>query len=382
MATSPSIESHPVGLPPVESALSRSARTPRVVRPIDHLALSALLPTGLLRRMHAPDYLAFCYHCVSAPVAELVHYIYDYKSPSEFEDDVLLLARKFGLADATPFAFESAPIPERRGRALLTFDDGFQEWDSNVLPILGRRNANAIMFVTTGLIDNRRMLEAHAASLAIGTLVRADPEQRGRMLDAALPLLSLPADAPLTAAFERLRGLGDSAHADQLGRLLHAWGIDTAAYLRERQPYLSEAAIVRLRDGGCVIGAHGIDHRNLNAVPADELRRQVVESCMRIREITGQAKVPFAFPFSRRIAASGLQALRECEPVIGAIFGTGGIRTVPTGFHERVVGDWRFTPALRRLRSPLLLMLNRAYLAKASEYARHRLGHSAIPYLR
>ena len=50
------------------------------------------------------------------------------------------------------------------------------------------------------------------------------------------------------------------------------------------------------------------------------------------------------------------------------------IRRVPEGFYERVVGDWRFTPVLRRLRHPLLLMLNRAYIAKASEYVRHRMA--------
>jgi peptidoglycan/xylan/chitin deacetylase (PgdA/CDA1 family) len=368
--------------PSIESALSRSARPPRVARPIDHLLLSALLPTGLLYRVHRPDYLALCYHCVSEPVADLVHYIYDYKSPTEFEQDVLLLRRKFGLADAAPFAFESAPVPATAGQALLTFDDGFSEWDSNVLPILRRQQANAILFVTTALIDNQRMLEGHAVSLAIGTLVGANQEQRRRLLDIALPLLSLTDDATLETVFNRLRALGEYQHADLLARLFDGWGIDLAACLRERQPYLSEAAILRLRSAGCVIGAHGIDHRNLSGVTDDELRRQIVESCARIRDITGQKRVPFAFPFSRRVAASSLQSMRTNEPVVGAIFGTGGIRRVPKGFYERVVGDWRFSPGMRRLRPAVLMMLNRAYLAKASEYVRHKLGRSRIPYER
>lgn len=387
MATSPSTEAlstkaRSTQSSPAESALSRSARPARIARPINHLLWSALLPTGLLHRMHRPEYLALCYHCVADPVAELVHYIYDYKSPAEFESDLLLLRREFGLADAAPFAFETAPVPAVKGQALLTFDDGFREWDDNVLPIFRRQHANAILFVTTALIDSQRLLEGHAASLAIDTLVRADPDQRQRLLEVALPMLSLDTAASLQDVFERLRALGEYQHADLLARLLDAWKIDVDGYLRDRQPYLSEAAILRLRDAGCVIGAHGIDHRNLGNAPTDESRRQIVESCVRIRDITGQPKVPFAFPFSRRIAASSLQTLRASEPVVGAIFGTGGIRRVPEGFHERVVGDWRFSPRMRRLRPALLLMLNRAYLAKASEYVRHRLGRSSIPYVR
>ncbi len=363
MATSPSTDLS--SLPGV--------RLPKLRAPIDRVRASRLLPLGLARRWLDPEFIGLCYHNVAEPIDPLTHFGYDCKRPAEFEQDLRTLSAEFGVADVAAFSETATPQPGRRGQALLSFDDGHRQWRDIVLPILQRQRMTAMMFVSSATIGNRYLLPAHCASLAIHALVTADIEEHGRRLASACVALALPPLSGLAEVCVALRAAGSHEQRPRLIQLLAQWGIDEAAYLAEAKPYLDEGQIRELVAAGCVVGAHGIDHRSLHAVPFAEVERQVLESCAVLRDISGQRVVPFAFPYSRRVAAEPLARLRQRETWVGAYFGTGGLRPAPSGFYERTVADWRFSLGPEHWPEAVLTLCRRAFLAQVAERIRRPL---------
>jgi len=349
-------------LPFTELASRPGVRLHKLLRPIDRAGLSRLLPLGVVHRLMDPEYLNLCYHNVAEPVDVLTHYSYDCKRPTEFEQDLSMLSARFGIADAAPFADQAAPVPARRGQALISFDDGHRQWSELVLPILRRHQVSALMFVSSATIGNRYLLPAHAASVAIH-LMLSEPEAMPCRLESAARLFGLDPGAAPERVCDAIRAAGSHEGQQQLHALVAEWGLDLGRWLAETRPYLDEGQIRELSAAGCVLGGHGIDHRSLHTAPLEEVERQVLESCAAIRDITGQRVVPFAFPYSRRVAEAPLVELRRREPWIGAYFGTGGLRSAPAGFQERIVADWRFSAGPKQRPDALLTLCKRAYLA-------------------
>jgi len=90
---------------------------------------------------------------------------------------------------------------------------------------------------------------------------------------------------------------------------------------------LTLSQIRNLAARGFTIGAHSQSHRRLSECEPDEAETEIAGSCERIRDITGQESVPFAFPYSSRgLTLSFLEAVRRANPVVGCFFDTRGLR--------------------------------------------------------
>jgi hypothetical protein len=132
-------------------------------------------------------------------------------------------------------------------------------------------------------------------------------------------------------------GVADAAVLREISLRL---GVDTADYLRTARPYLTGAQIRALRADGFTIGAHSRSHRWLQDLAPDEAEREIVESCRIVRDLTGQQKVPFAFPyFGGGIDRAWLARLRRQHDVIGLFFDTDGVREDAAFVVQRVFGE-------------------------------------------
>ena len=295
----------------------------------------------------------------------------------QFDGDLAYLNGNYEAAAVAEFSAEARPVPRRPGALLVTFDDGYAEWATVVGPQLERAGLRGIFFVTSDVIDNQSMLCPNKVSLALAALARTAPDEREPLLSRARPLLALPVDAPLgqvVAAMHKLYAAHDLARTD---RLLHSWGVSVSAYLETQAPFLTAAQIQDMARRGHVIGAHGIDHRNLNVADPEELQRQVVSSCERIAAITGQRRVPFSFPYSMRLPVATLETLRSRHPVIGCMFGTAGIKPSPPGFVARIGADWRH--GIRHGSSNAGVLISNAYYVQARRALRGALRGADIP---
>jgi peptidoglycan/xylan/chitin deacetylase (PgdA/CDA1 family) len=321
--------------------------------------LCQFVPLWLWRRLFPESTLVLCYHMISdAPLAHVKHY--PFLDSSQFERDLNRLESRFRYATYEQLLEQRSHARRPSSTSIcLTFDDGFAQCSTVVRPILLRHRATCIFFVVTDLIDNRTVFFETQSSLCIDAILQRPAREVEAIIhelgiQARLPAVgdenyeSAPAQmARFWKRFEpQLRPLmvwlltiqpSDAAVLEQLCVRL---GVDAAAYVDEVRPYLSTQQILQLRSDGFTIGAHGRSHRRLQFLNIAEAEQEIVESCRIIHTLTGQASVPFAFPyFGEGLDRRWLANLRQKHPFIGLFFDTQGLRRDSPGVVQRVFGE-------------------------------------------
>ena len=322
-------------------------------------------PTAFWRQLAPKSCVGVCYHLVAeSRPAHLKHYAV--LNPAAFEADLDDLQRGYGFLDyAHLVERRGMASPPRDNRVLLTFDDGFAECATVIAPILKRRALSGVFLIITDLIENQALFRESKSALCIDRAlttpldvvdaITGEMGLRASQADASsAPLfghLSLTALelAELQATDPRLWPLLNwllteaSDKVDALDRLCTRLGVSPEAYLADTSPYLTREQILQLHADGFTIGAHSCSHRQLSDLSPEEAEREVVQSCRIIQEITGQAEVPFAFPyFGGWLDRAWLADLRARHPFIGLMFDTDGLREDAPFIVHRVFGE-RFT---------------------------------------
>ena len=333
-------------------------------------------PVSFWRRLLPKSAVGVCYHSVSdVKLPHLKHY--RRLTVAEFEADLDYLQKTFGF-----IGYDE--LEQRRGShdavrdnpVILTFDDGFAECANIVAPLLCKRGLSCVFFVITDLIDNALMFRESVASLCIHSILKTPIEQVDELvrelgIDARLSFPPRGASTEATRAPLDMADLG--ARADPRLQSLLQWlltiepgddsllspfaarlGVDAGAYLREARPYMTASQIRALSRNGFTIGAHSRSHRLLQKLSLDEAAREIVDSCRIIRDLTGQLRVPFAFPYvGGGLNRAWLAELRRENEFIGLFFDTDGLRededfVVQRVFGERIGYDSTLDAILRR----------------------------------
>lgn len=320
------------------------------------------LPLALWRTLAPKDVYAFVYHVVADEDLPHVQH-YAYKSAAQFDADLAWLARRGGFL---PYA-ELEAVREGdggagagwRGAAMITFDDGFVECFEVARPILLRRRAPAVFFITTDFIADRANYYESRIALAVGAVSELSAEAAeqlwrrlgktarelpgfdlretrepgtGRLARGRIPTPPTPRHRDL------LRWLLNLAqqHEPLVDHVCEALAVDIDAYLRERRIFMNEDELRTLHAEGFTLGAHGTRHRKLQTMSPAELEAEIVTACDAVRAVTGQARVPFAFPHSGRGLDRALLAeVRRKHPFVGLYFDTGGLRSeIPSLVHR------------------------------------------------
>ena len=192
--------------------------------------------------------------------------------------------------------------------ALLTFDDGFVDHYATAFPILKRRGLAGVFFLTEQPYGpDPRVLGVHKTHFLLATL-GADAFGEA-VLRAYAPSLAA-AGEPRTRVFgaDRWEHADERAiknllnyelpiaDADRVLETLFAQHIGSeAAFAREL--YLSEAMVGEMARGGMAFGYHTRTHRMLSRLSADEQDRELRDGVAWIRDLTGQSRVSFCYPW-------------------------------------------------------------------------------------
>lgn len=321
--------------------------------------------SGLLRpipldawiRLRRDRLQGFFYHAVS-PEAGLPHLsTYRYKTPEQFELDLIYLKERFRIA-----SYEEILRAAREGKsfkeptAFVSFDDGLRECWDHAAPLLRKHGIPCMFFVNNAFVGNQKLFYRHKAALLIHRIDRAQEQIN---LGPAASLIGRAVRTPL-----ELRGWLYDAQFDAepaIDELCRVYGIDWARYLAERKPYLSWEQIRDLRAQGFTIGAHTFDHRRLGLLSREEARSEIVRSCQDVAERLGLEQVPFAFPFSGQGVDRGMlrELVREGSPV-ELIFEATGLGRESDGIVNR---EWADPPGAIHGRSNLDELLKQAHIA-------------------
>jgi peptidoglycan/xylan/chitin deacetylase (PgdA/CDA1 family) len=187
---------------------------------------------------------------------------------------------------------DSAP----RGRnLLLTFDDGYREWATEVLPVLQSHGVSAAFFVVTELIDRPRApwwyelpwMARHSTSAMLPC---------GDWLPEPLRLDSPNRDGTVEALLDTYKTLSDDRTEPFLNWVAETSGSGRCDPSAVSDNWLTWDMARELRDAGMEVGGHTVDHPVLSQLSAEAQRHQIAACARRIEEELDQPMRMFSYP--------------------------------------------------------------------------------------
>jgi peptidoglycan/xylan/chitin deacetylase (PgdA/CDA1 family) len=255
-----------------------------------------VLPDPIFSHPKDLSITTLCYHVATDKVLDHINQLYKYPSVQKFREDIMHLQETYNLLSYSELA-EYIYVNKLKGRkyALITFDDGLKECKTIIRPILLSYNIPAIFFITTDFLDNKKMFYRHKISLLLNRFEQKDLIMRNKIIKFINKKNSISSQKEnyYTKWMKSLTYKDDPL----IDELCEYSGLDINTYLREHTPYLTTNDLKILHKDGFTIGAHSRTHPHLNILNENEVREQVESSYTKIREITGEVNIPFAFPF-------------------------------------------------------------------------------------
>jgi peptidoglycan/xylan/chitin deacetylase (PgdA/CDA1 family) len=195
------------------------------------------------------------------------------------------------IAPEEMLSLEAAP---RGPHVLLTFDDGYREWATEVLPLLRAHGVRAAFFLATGFIDSPR------APWWYELPWMARESDAGSLPDGKWLAQPLRLDEDRDSAAETLLDVYKSLPGERTGEFLE-WVAEASGSGRcdpraVRDEWLTWDMARELRDAGMEIGGHTVDHPVLSRLPAEAQREQVSACARRIEAELDRPMRMFAYP--------------------------------------------------------------------------------------
>ena len=281
-------------------------------------------PLRSLERRLPLDVIVFMYHVISEERLPYISHLYQYKTPAEFEADVVYLKNHYELPTWQEFLHRRNERQiSTRPPAILTFDDGLSQCFHYVRPILLKHRIPCIFFVCKDFVDNARMFYRNKVALCLERVSTAALQEQQHMLHTVGAAFGIGGFSPIGFS-TWLRGL-EIVNEDSIDQVCQLLEVNVAKELQHRQPYLTTGQIKQLSADGFTIGGHSIRHGHVQLLGAVELEQEIVESCNFARELVGATDVPFAFPFGGEgLDCQFLNSLVKRHPLIRSMFDTAG----------------------------------------------------------
>jgi len=234
------------------------------------------------------------YHRVAEPVDLDLYPGLISATPSGFARQMEYLASKWRVVSLPELldAFRMrAALPHRA--VLITFDDAYVDFEQHAWPVLAGLGLSATLFVPTAYPD--RPGRAFWWDRLFEAVVRGEGTDR---VETSLGALSLASAAERQKAFERLRSAVKTLpHRRAIGLVDEVCrGLGVTSH---RNPVLGWDSLRSLARAGVSICAHTRTHPQLDQLPEDEAREEIVSSLEDVRREMGEVLPVFAYPDGR-----------------------------------------------------------------------------------
>jgi peptidoglycan/xylan/chitin deacetylase (PgdA/CDA1 family) len=287
-------------VPEVMHSLIRVTKT-RVLKPLIQMILRSPKMQGLLLKLLHSPYTILCYHHISDgterfphPLSELV------VSTEHLEKQLRFLKKHYEIVTVRELLQRLLqPRPLLRPLLALTFDDGYESVLTQAVPVLGKFELRATVFVNSSVVfesqevlwpDLIALLARHAPPdqlLEECRKILADTHfQQAKPLlqsdETAPRLIRYVKSLPVSAVFALAQHL-----QTQLGRF-----IPEAA----RPRYLCADQIRILHQKGFEIGGHTLHHPILTQASPELIEREIREDKQQLEALIGEQIISFAYP--------------------------------------------------------------------------------------
>lgn len=192
---------------------------------------------------------------------------------------------------------------DRRYFVLLTFDDGYRDNYSRVLPIMSRFGLPFTVFVCTSIIE--RTLDYWWGGL-FDLFSRHDEVE----IEPMAMRFTLRHSRDKQAALRKVTGwVGENValRSAELAPTFRRYGVVPADLLD--QDAMTEEELCSLSESPlATIGGHGVTHRPLAALSEAEAAREIIDNRAYLEQVTGQKVEHFAYPFGDSSACNWREA--------------------------------------------------------------------------
>jgi peptidoglycan/xylan/chitin deacetylase (PgdA/CDA1 family) len=214
-------------------------------------------------------------------------------SPKDFDEQMAYLATYYQMVtvDDVLASLKSRNKKDLPPRAvLITFDDGYYDFEEQAWPILRRYKIPATLFVPTAYPDHPEQ------TFWWDDLYQAlQNTNRKENLDTAVGTFSLSNAISRDQAYQRLKNyMKTLKHAEAILRvreLCSELGVQPATNC-----IMSWDSLRKLSQEGLTLGAHTRTHPLLNRISLDEAREEVIGSFEDLKREIGFALTIFAYP--------------------------------------------------------------------------------------
>ena len=248
-----------------------------------------LIPLKLFDIFWGHKIIGVEYHLSSNEKLSHITHLFKYKSNKELETDLLWLKNRYQFISLEEYYNNGHKKTKQK---LLTFDDGYIELLTNVLPILERHSIPAIFFLTTNFTINNEKFYRNSISLIIDKLKSLDQNLLNRFLKKINDDGFFKKNFNVETYVEALKKIKfEEKHI--IEKITNLLDINPQRY------FLNKKQILELNKHPLItIGAHSLDHRDFAFCSEDEIKHQIIESVEEIKKVTKSEIVPFAFPYS------------------------------------------------------------------------------------
>jgi peptidoglycan/xylan/chitin deacetylase (PgdA/CDA1 family) len=260
------------------------------MRRVSYLQLKLLrTAAGIVSRWGDRALLIVTYHRVLLQPDPLLP---DEPSAEEFSTLIDALRRTFnvlGLHEALTL-MKARRLPARA--LCITFDDGYANNSEVALPILREHGVRATFFIATGFLNGGRMWNDSIIEAVRNAPAGLDLEDLGL---GKYALLDMQARRGAIAQL-----LGSLKYTEPGARArISALVAERAGVTPTSDLMMSDEQVRKLTRGGMDVGGHTVNHPILARLDGDIARREINESHDRLKQITGNTPLSFAYPNGR-----------------------------------------------------------------------------------
>ena len=243
---------------------------------------------------------------------------------ADFGAQVEWLAGRYQVVDYDLFARALEAGRPLDQAALLTFDDGFQDHFTGVLPALKTHGIRGLFFLAGAtLSDSPRLLNVHKTHFL---LARLGPTRFGAEVNSSLTSLAGDTGLAITLPPDVYR-----YDAQDEGKIKHLLNYELPLEVTDRilddlfnrhlgDPkefaaalYLTPTMIREMAAAGMTFGFHTETHPVLSRLSRHDQRCELIDGVEQIMALTGQPSVPFCYPYGHSYTynADTLELLAE-----------------------------------------------------------------------
>lgn len=284
-----------------------------------------IAPIALLKMVNKRPLISIFYHAVSNQPMPHVDTIYPSISADQFEAELLYLKSIYSFVTYQQVAdFYERDIPLPENALYLSFDDGFIECYSVVLPIIEKLLIPCTFFVTTDWIDNNSMFFRNKMAILWNIFLSSSDETKYKMYIDVGRILGVAINSKETMR-KSIFSLREHRN-EEIESLSQYFEFDEKEYLKNNPLYVTTSQLEEMVSKGYTLGAHTQSHPKLEQVSFDRMESEISQSCKIIQEISGEKSVPFAFPNSAtNIDRNELNSIYTKHTHVGLLFNTKGV---------------------------------------------------------